>query len=109
LRIHRWGWIAWHVALTMHESMKRNGLRKEAGKIICKEENEIKEIKEEGVDQVNYEEVLRMDYLLRDGFVGYLAFQNRFKKINFFIFLLQINIFLVFSNHFNVLMSKIIF
>jgi hypothetical protein len=27
-----------------------------------------------------------MDYLLRDGFVGYLVFQKRFKKIKFFIF-----------------------
>jgi hypothetical protein len=56
-------------------------LRKEAGKIICKEENEIKEIKEEGVDQVNYEEVLRMDYLLRDGFLGYLSDILCFKKV----------------------------
>jgi hypothetical protein len=70
-----------HVALRMHESIKRNGLRKEAGKIICKEENEIKEIKEEGVDQVNYEEVLRMDYLLRDGFLGYLSDILCFKKV----------------------------
>ena len=60
------------LGMDMHESMKRNGLRKEAGKITCEEENEIKEMKGEGVDQVNHEEVLRMDYLLRDGFVGYL-------------------------------------
>jgi len=70
-----------HVALRMHESIKRNGLRKEAGKIICKEENEIKEIKEEGVDQVNYEEVLRMDYLLRDSFGGYLSDILCFKNV----------------------------
>jgi hypothetical protein len=70
-----------HVALRMHESIKRNGLRKEAGKIICKEENEIKEIKEEGVDQVNYEEVLRMDYLLREmALLVMLCFKSVLKK-----------------------------
>jgi hypothetical protein len=56
-------------------------LRKEAGKIICKEENEIKEIKEEGADQVNYEEVLRMDYLLREmALLVMLSFKSVLKK-----------------------------
>jgi len=39
------------------------------------------------------------------------AFQKRFKKnlkIFYFIFLLQIDIFFVFSNHFDALISKII-
>jgi len=40
-----------------------------------------------------------------------LYFKSILKKFKFFLFfyLLQINIFLVFSNHFDVLMSKIIF
>jgi hypothetical protein len=41
----------------------------------------------------------------------FLCFKNVFEKIKYFLFfsLLQINIFLVFSDHFDVLMSKIIF
>ena len=37
------------------------------------------------------------------------AFQKRFEFFFFFFYLLQINMFLVFSNHLNVLMSKMIF
>lgn len=63
-----------HVALRMYESMKRHGLREEAGKVVGKEENEIEEIKEGGVDRVRRksEDLMGMDYLLRDGFVSYL-------------------------------------
>jgi hypothetical protein len=58
----------------MYESMKRHGLREEAGKVVGKEENEIEEIKEGGVDRVRRksEDLMGMDYLLRDGFVSYL-------------------------------------
>jgi hypothetical protein len=63
-----------HVALRMYESMKRHGLREEARKVVGKEENEIEEIKEGGVDRVRRksEDLMGMDYLLRDGFVSYL-------------------------------------
>ena len=40
----------------------------------------------------------------------FFRFKSAFeKKLIFFIFLLQINIFLVFLDHFNALISKIIF
>jgi hypothetical protein len=41
----------------------------------------------------------------------FLCFKSPFEKLKFylFIFLFQINIFLVFSNHFDVLILKIIF
>lgn len=56
-------------ALRMYESMKKHGLREEAEKAVGREE-----IKEEGGEGVGRksEELLGMEYLLRDGFVSYL-------------------------------------
>ncbi|KAJ4836594.1 hypothetical protein Tsubulata_030481, partial [Turnera subulata] len=61
------------VALRMYESMKRHGLRGEAGRVMDKEDDsEIREVKE-GVDEDRRsEELMGMEYLLRDGFVSYL-------------------------------------
>ena len=51
-----------------------------------------------------------MDYNFLNYNLFVFAFQKRFwKNLNFFFSLLQINIFLVFSDHFDVLVSKIIF
>ncbi|XP_021692482.2 ABC transporter G family member 37 [Hevea brasiliensis] len=55
-------------ALRMYESMKKHGLREEAEKAIGREE-----IKEEGGEVGRKsEELLGMEYLLKDGFVSYL-------------------------------------
>nr|POE57786.1 hypothetical protein CFP56_14040 [Quercus suber] len=61
-----------HVALRMY--LKRHGLQVEAGKAVEIESTEIEEIKEEEVDRVEKksEELLGMEYKLRDGFVSYL-------------------------------------
>ena len=52
-----------------------------------------------------------MNYWYVIGFVCYCVSKTPLKKFKFFLFfsLLQINIFLVFSNYFDVLMWKIIF
>ncbi len=63
-----------HVALRMYNSLKRHGLQVEAGKAFEREGTEIEEMKEDEVDWVRKksEELLGMEYMLRDGFVSYL-------------------------------------
>ncbi|KAK6911685.1 ABC transporter-like, ATP-binding domain [Dillenia turbinata] len=64
-----------YVALRMYESMKRHGLRREASKAFEREEAEIEEIKdgeEGGGVRKRSEDLLGMEYLLKDGFVSYL-------------------------------------
>ncbi|KAL0006406.1 hypothetical protein SO802_013967 [Lithocarpus litseifolius] len=62
-----------HVARRMYKSLKRH-LQVEAGKAVEIESTGIEEIKEEEVDGVDKksEELLGMEYMLRDGFVSYL-------------------------------------
>ena len=58
----------------MYKSLKKHGLQVEAGKAVEIESSEIEEIKEEEVDGIDKksEELLGMEYMLRDGFVSYL-------------------------------------
>jgi hypothetical protein len=42
-------------------------------------------------------------------FCMFLRFKNTFENFEFFFYLLQIDIFFVFSDHFDMLISKIIF
>lgn len=81
------------VALRMYESMKRHGLREEAGKALF----EIEEMEEEDEDENGVtmkkkksEELLGMDYLLKDGFVSYLRDMARItppipQQVNIFL------------------------
>ncbi|KAF8401251.1 hypothetical protein HHK36_012183 [Tetracentron sinense] len=62
-----------YIALRMYESMKRHGLRDEANKAFRREEIEIEEVKEGEVEVTKKsEELMGMEYLLKDGFVSYL-------------------------------------
>jgi len=63
-----------HAALRIYESLKRHWLRDEAGKAFGREAAEIEEVKGEEVDGdgKKNEELLGMEYILRDGFVSYL-------------------------------------
>lgn len=63
-----------HVALRMYKSLKRHGLQDEVGKAFERESTEIEEPEEEAVDgaRKKREELLGMEYMLRDGFVSYL-------------------------------------
>ncbi|KAF8043114.1 hypothetical protein BT93_A1456 [Corymbia citriodora subsp. variegata] len=64
-----------HVALRMYESLKRHGLRSEARRAFAREvEGDVEEIKNEVDEDVRRksEELLGMEYLLKDGFVSYL-------------------------------------
>ncbi|WCJ26876.1 ABC transporter G family member 36 [Euphorbia peplus] len=58
-----------NVALRMYESMKRHGLREEASKAMGDKDSDGMEMLEDGRKT---EELLGMEYLLRDGFVSYL-------------------------------------
>ncbi|KAL3725770.1 hypothetical protein ACJRO7_030751 [Eucalyptus globulus] len=68
-----------HVVLRMYKSLKRHGLRSEARRAFTREVegdviSEVEEIKNEGDEGVRRksEELLGMEYLLKDGFVSYL-------------------------------------
>ncbi|KAJ0078484.1 hypothetical protein Patl1_23940 [Pistacia atlantica] len=62
------------VALRMYQSMKRHGLREEAAKALFEIEEMEEQEDENGVimKKKKSEELLGMDYLLKDGFVSYL-------------------------------------
>ncbi|KAI8027101.1 ABC transporter G family member 38 [Camellia lanceoleosa] len=68
--------MARHVAMRMYESLKRHGLRDEAGRAFRREsdggEIELEEVKEGGEVRKKSEDLLGMEYLLKDGFVSYL-------------------------------------
>lgn len=64
-----------HAALRMYESLKRHGLRSEAGRAFAREaEGDVEEIRNEGDEGVRKkaEELMGMEYLLKNGFVSYL-------------------------------------
>ncbi|GMP39866.1 hypothetical protein CsSME_00010542 [Camellia sinensis var. sinensis] len=65
-----------HVAMRMYESLKRHGLRDEAGRAFRRERDdgdiELEEVKEGGEVRKKSEDLLGMEYLLKDGFVSYL-------------------------------------
>lgn len=60
-------------ALRMYDSLKRHGLRREVERVLAREDGQIEEIKD-GEDATGKEndELLGMEYLLKDGFVSYL-------------------------------------
>lgn len=63
------------IALEMYESMKKHGLRDEIGKVFQQNRPEHQECDAEDASNQSgkkSEELLGMDYLLRDGFVSYL-------------------------------------
>lgn len=62
------------IALEMYERMKKHGLRDEIGKAFLQNRPEYHEYEEDVSNQSRRksEELLGMDYLLRDGFVSYL-------------------------------------
>lgn len=62
------------IALEMYERMKKHGLRDEIGKAFLQNRTEHQEYEEDASNQSRRksEELLGMDYLLRDGFVSYL-------------------------------------
>lgn len=92
-----------NVALRMYESMKRHGLREEAGKALFEiEEMEEEKDDESGVmmrkknkeEEKNSEELLGMDYLMKDGFVSYLRDMARItppipQQVNFFLYIYE--------------------
>lgn len=64
------------IALRMYDSMKRHGLRDEASKALSQNDNHdhdhgIQILTDNGVRKRS-EELMGMDYLLKDGFVSYL-------------------------------------
>ena len=66
-----------HVALRMYESMKRHGLTGEASEALRRDGGgggmtEEKMVEGEGEVRKKSEELMGMDYLLKDGFVSYL-------------------------------------
>ncbi|XP_057493189.1 ABC transporter G family member 31-like [Actinidia eriantha] len=62
-----------NVALRMYESLKRHGLREEVGRAFTREIEEVKggEVNDNGVRRKS-EDLMGMEYLLKDGFVSYL-------------------------------------
>ncbi|KAL3515901.1 hypothetical protein ACH5RR_022803 [Cinchona calisaya] len=63
-----------NMALKMCQSLKRHGLRDEIGKAFTRDEMENKEIRPDEAEEARRksEELLGMEYLMRDGFVSYL-------------------------------------
>ncbi|KAK2977191.1 hypothetical protein RJ640_008816 [Escallonia rubra] len=64
-----------YVALRMYQSLKRHGLKDEVGKAFTRDGAEIEEVREghAGNDiSKKSEELMGMQYLMRDGFVSYL-------------------------------------
>ncbi|CAL1407763.1 unnamed protein product [Linum trigynum] len=58
-----------HVAMRMYQSMKKHGLREEATRVVAQDEEEYStELGRKSESQ----ELLGMEYMLRDGFVNYL-------------------------------------
>ena len=74
----------WQVALRMYKGLKRHGLQVEAGKVVEIESTEIEEIKEEEVDGIGKksEELLGMEYMLRDDFVSFTIFFSQLTQVS---------------------------
>ncbi|CAK9181178.1 unnamed protein product [Ilex paraguariensis] len=63
-----------HIAMRMYKSLRRHGLKDEVGQAFTRDEPEIEEVKEDDATGMRKksEELMGMEYLLRDGFVSYL-------------------------------------
>lgn len=60
------------IALNMYRSLKQHGLRDEIGRAFTRDRSENEEIRSAEEDSRRNEELLGMEYVLREGFVSYL-------------------------------------
>ncbi|XP_027158635.1 ABC transporter G family member 40-like [Coffea eugenioides] len=60
------------IAFNMYQSLKQHGLRDEIGRAFTRDRSENEEIRSAEEDSRRGEELLGMEYILRDGFVSYL-------------------------------------